>query len=210
MLFLQTEAIEDGGFGFWIGLGFEFRWDLGCLVFHSPQLVLDLKYANGVDHLVRSHCLFICRPLTKRRRELNPGRLGGKHERFLCTMPSPMGSSFIKYGSGVTSIVQSPEIKTFDIGVQWIIRQQQSLLTPFYKKKTLPWPNLGRLVTQPLPTVPQILFYFFSNLMSQFTRLLHQPIFPIFFDFIVFDLCNIFFNQSFIQKCSQSRYFLYF
>ena len=34
------------------------------------------------------------------------------------------------------------------------------------EEKTLPWPNLGRLVTQPLPTVPQILFYFFSNLMS--------------------------------------------
>ena len=34
--------------------------------------------------------VFFCRPLTKRRRESNPGRLGGKRERFLCAMPSPL------------------------------------------------------------------------------------------------------------------------
>ena len=45
--------------------------------------------------LVRSHCLFICRPLTKRRRESNPGRLGGKRERFLFAMPSPINSILI-------------------------------------------------------------------------------------------------------------------
>ena len=33
---------------------------------------------------------FYSRPLTKRRRESNPGRLGGKRERFLCAMPSPL------------------------------------------------------------------------------------------------------------------------
>ena len=38
--------------------------------------------------LVRSHCLFICRPLTKRRRESNPGWLGVKRKRFLCAVPS--------------------------------------------------------------------------------------------------------------------------
>ena len=31
-----------------------------------------------------------CRPLTKWRRESNPGRLGGKRERFLCAMLSPL------------------------------------------------------------------------------------------------------------------------
>ena len=33
--------------------------------------------------------IYFCRPLTKQRRESNPGRLGGKRERFLCAMPSP-------------------------------------------------------------------------------------------------------------------------
>ena len=31
---------------------------------------------------------FICRPITKRRRESNLGRVGAKRERFLCAMPS--------------------------------------------------------------------------------------------------------------------------
>ena len=53
-----------------------------------PDQVVEASYPSYL-FFVRSHCLFICRPLTKRRRESNPGRLGGKRSRFLCAMPSP-------------------------------------------------------------------------------------------------------------------------
>ena len=64
------------------------------------KVSLNLKIAGGVAKrfillLVRCHCLFICRPLTKQPRESNPGRLGGKRERFLCAMPSPQNDSFL-------------------------------------------------------------------------------------------------------------------
>ena len=55
----------------------------------SPTQSICPKSIRWKFFLVRSHCLFICRPLTNRRRESNPGRLGRKRDRFLCAMPSP-------------------------------------------------------------------------------------------------------------------------
>ena len=86
------------------------KWDLGVLSFnlgsasHFQCFLLACREVSSSStvgrnanllltvnfFLVRLVCLsFICRPLTKRRRESNPGWLGGKRERFLCAMPSP-------------------------------------------------------------------------------------------------------------------------
>ena len=60
----------------------------------SPTQSICPKSIRWKFFLVRSHCLFICRPLTNRRRESNPGRLGRKRDRFLCAMPSPLLEAF--------------------------------------------------------------------------------------------------------------------
>ena len=60
-------------------------------LFKIWTLPLDLFF-----FLVWSHCLFICRPLTKRCRESNPGRLGGKQGTLpLCYAVPPLASVFV-------------------------------------------------------------------------------------------------------------------
>ena len=54
---------------------------------------LELSHSLSLDHCTGFFSISLpinfCRPLTKRRRESNPGRLGEKRERFLCVMSSP-------------------------------------------------------------------------------------------------------------------------
>ena len=61
-------------------------WNSGyCSRSNVPQSTGNQNFFFGSISL----SIYFCRPLTNRRRESNPGRLGGKRERFLCAMPSP-------------------------------------------------------------------------------------------------------------------------
>ena len=61
----------------------------------NRKVYSDFFFLGGGFDLIVFFFL-ICRPLTKRRRESNPGRLGGKRERFLCAMPSPRKCTVIQ------------------------------------------------------------------------------------------------------------------
>ena len=58
--------------------------------------------------------VYFCRLLTKRRRESNPGRPGGKRERFLCAMPSPLRPTIIFHYS-TKNIEQKKDASLFTL-----------------------------------------------------------------------------------------------
>ena len=96
---------------FWADLSVSVSSFSVLLQLRCVQLTLCVRLIFFGSILLSS---FICRPLTKQRRESNPGRLGGKRKRFLCAMPSPqLDSSFTSLGDPVgTGCARESETKS--------------------------------------------------------------------------------------------------